>query len=435
MLLLGDVAILYAALFLTLILRYGSRYQENLHLHVGPFTLIFALWILVFYIANFYELSTVKNNLPFFSTFLYTMIVNIALAIAFFYLLPFFQIAPKRNLFIFIIFALVLEIGWRTLYNRLLLQSGYRNNTLIVGLSNQSQELLDFLTVNPQLGYNALGIIDVTNSAAAATLERVIRGQNIKTLVIAREVYAIPNIIDVLYRLVPLKLRFYNLSKFSERVTGKIPLSAIDQSWFLDNLSEGNKRGYELLKRIVDIVGAMVLSLLALPFSLIIVLAIKLRAPGPIFYHQVRKGRAGKHLTVIKFRTMIPQAEQQGAVWAQADDPRVTRIGKFMRKTRLDELPQFWCVLKGELSLVGPRPERPEFHEKLTNEIPFYNERYLIKPGLMGWAQLKYNYGASVADAAEKLQYDLYYIKNRSTLLDIGIILRTINIIVRQAGR
>ena len=435
MLLLGDVVVLYVALWLTLVIRYGERYGEQWAIHLAPFSLIFAIWVVIFYIANVYELSTVKNNLAFFSTFLYAMLINSALAIAFFYLVPDVAIAPRRNLFIFIGLALVLVALWRALYNQLLIKTGYRNNTLIVGLSSQSQELYDFLLTNPQLGYNALGIIDIENESAARTLEKIIRELDIKTLVIAREVYMLPHIVEVLYRLVPLKLRFYNLSRFSERITGKIPLSAIDQTWFLDNLSDGNKRGYEIAKRIFDIVGALVIGIITLPISFIAALAIKFYAPGPVLYRQERKGRTGNLLTIIKFRTMILKAETQGAVWAQADDPRVTRIGRFLRRTRLDELPQLWNVLRGNLSLVGPRPERPEFHDELSTKIPFYNERYLIKPGLMGWAQLKYRYGASVADAVEKLQYDLYYIKNRSLLLDLSIILRTVNIIVRQGGR
>ncbi len=435
MLLLGDVAILYAALFLTLILRYGSRFSENLHVHLLPFTVIFLIWILVFYIGNLYELANIKNNLMFFSSLFYTMLVNIALAIAFFYLIPIIEIAPRRNLFIFVLIALALEAAWRWVYNKALVKTGYRNNTLIVGLSDLSQGLYDYLLANPQLGYNALGIIDVQNEAAAATLEKIIGEQEVKTLVIAREVYDIPRIIEVLYRLVPLQLRFYSLSNFSERVTGKIPLSAIDQSWFLDNLSEGSKRGYEMAKRLFDIVGAIILGIIAIPVSLIIAIAIKIYAPGPLLYRQIRKGRAEKSLTIIKFRTMVTEAESQGAQWAEKNDPRVTRIGGFLRKTRLDEIPQLWNILKGDLSLVGPRPERPEFHVQLNRDIPFYNERYLIKPGLMGWAQLKYQYGASVQDTIEKLQYDLYYVKNRSLLFDLSIVIRTINIILKQAGR
>jgi len=176
-----------------------------------------------------------------------------------------------------------------------------------------------------------------------------------------------------------------------------------------------------------------VASLALYPF---IILAIKISSPGPIFYRQKRLGQAGKVFEIIKFRTMDQNAEKfTGAVWTVEGDPRITKIGNLLRKMRLDELPQLWNILKGEMSFVGPRAERPEFHEQLKQEIPFYEERYIIKPGLSGWAQINYRYGSSVADAAEKLQYDLYYIKNRSLILDLGIILKTVNIALKQAGR
>ena len=154
-----------------------------------------------------------------------------------------------------------------------------------------------------------------------------------------------------------------------------------------------------------------------------------------VFYKQKRVGQAGKVFEIIKFRTMVANAEAStGAVWASTDDTRVTPFGRFLRRTRLDELPQFWTVIAGHISLVGPRAERPEFHELLKKEVPFYEERYLIKPGLTGWAQINYPYGSSVADAAEKLKYDLYYIKNRSFALDVGIILKTLRTALSQAG-
>ncbi len=174
--------------------------------------------------------------------------------------------------------------------------------------------------------------------------------------------------------------------------------------------------------------GAVFLALL--PF---IALAIKLDSAGPIFYRQKRVGRAGTAFEMYKLRTMHRNAEHSsGAVWAQENDSRVTNVGRFLRRTRLDQL---WNVLKGDMSFVGPRAERPEFHDQLKKEIPFYEERYLIKPGLTGWAQLQKSYYSSVAETAEKLQYDLYYIKNRSLLLDLGIILKTTNVALRQAGR
>lgn len=405
-------------------------------IHILPFGFIFIIWILVFYIANLYELGFSKNNLEFFSTFLYSVAANSAISIAFFYLIPFLGITPKTNLLIFVVLITILGSLWRYGFNKLIAQSGYKNNTLIIGASPQSQDLYDFLLANPQLGYGALGIIDVEDSTVPNILENLIKQKRVSTLVLDPSVYRIPQIIDVFYRLLGLKINFYNLSDFYERVTGKVPLGAIDQTWFLGNLSEGSKRGYETGKRIFDFIFSLTLGVISLALYPFIILAIKADSAGPVFYKQSRRGRAGKNFTMLKFRTMIKDAEGlNGAVWAQQNDQRATRVGKFLRKTRLDELPQLWNILHGEMSFVGPRAERPEFHKELEEKVPFYDERYLIKPGLSGWAQIKFRYGASIKDAAEKLQYDLYYIKNRSFLLDLGIVLKTITIVLRKEGR
>ena len=436
LLFLGDIAIFYLALFLTLFIRYGQNLDQKIDIHLLPFTLVFVIWVLVFYIANLYELGLSKNNLEFFSALFYSIAVNSVISIAFFYLIPFLGITPKTNLLIFIALAIIFESSWRYYFNKLIAKSGFKNNTLIIGANPQSHDLYDFLLANPQLGYGALGIIDVEDGAILNILENLIKQKRINTLVLSPSVYRIPKIIDVFYRLLGLKINFYNLSDFYERVTGKIPLGAIDQVWFLENLSEGSKHGYEAGKRIFDFILSLIFGVISLALYPFIILAIKLDSAGPIFYKQLRRGRAGKDFVMLKFRTMVKEAESySGAVWAKEKDPRITRVGRFLRKTRLDELPQLWNVLYGEMSFVGPRAERPEFHKELEEKIPFYDERYLIKPGLSGWAQIKFRYGASVKDAAEKLQYNLYYIKNRSFLLDLGIILKTITIVLRKEGR
>ena len=196
-----------------------------------------------------------------------------------------------------------------------------------------------------------------------------------------------------------------------------------------------DKKAYEIVKRSNDMVFAVVIGLISLLFYPLIILLIKTTSAGPIFYKQKRVGWAGKTFEIIKFRTMKKDAEKEtGAVWASNDDPRITKVGRFMRKTRIDELPQLWNILKGQMAFIGPRAERPEFNESLK-DIPFYEERYLIKPGLSGWAQINFRYGSSVADTAEKLKYDLYYIKNRSLVLDLGIALKTIRIMFQRSGK
>ena len=438
----GDIGLLYLSLLLTLLLRYGhgAVFAHNWQIHWLPFTLIFALWTLVFYISNLYEISYAQNSLAFYGTFLYSTLVNILLSVVLFYFVALFKITPRVNLFIFLAIELGLAVGWRYFFNRAVVRSNQGNNTLILGATPQAQELYDWLLTHPQLGYNALGIVDIQHGQATEILEDLIRRQQVRVVVLDPATYAAAKIIDILYSLLGLKLVFYNLADFYERVSGKVPVGAIDQAWFLENLSEGGQRAYELAKRFFDILLSLTVGILTLPFQLLIALAIKLDSPGPVIYRQQRIGRTGQVFTLVKYRTMFTDAEAKtGPVWASENDERTTRVGRFIRRTRLDELPQIWNVLRGEMSFIGPRPERPEFHSKLKANIPFYQQRYLVRPGLTGWTQIKYRLdfkgGLTIADTLEKLQYDLFYIKNRSLLLDLGILLKTLNIVARKLFR
>jgi sugar transferase (PEP-CTERM system associated) len=222
---------------------------------------------------------------------------------------------------------------------------------------------------------------------------------------------------------------------FYEKVSGKLLIENIQPSWFI--YSNGFrvtvfKRFY---KRLVDLLFSLVGIVLALPLLPLVALLVRLDSPGPVLFRQIRVGERGKEFAIMKFRTMRQDAEREsGAVWAQKNDPRITRVGGFLRKTRLDELPQLFNVLKGEMSFIGPRPERPEFIQQLNERIPYYNKRHFVKPGLTGWAQICYPYGASEEDALEKLRYDLYYIKNYSILLDLFIVLETIKVVLYGRG-
>jgi sugar transferase (PEP-CTERM system associated) len=221
---------------------------------------------------------------------------------------------------------------------------------------------------------------------------------------------------------------------FCERELGKIDISLLQPSWML--FSDGFKYSKRRLiaKRLFDLVLASLFFLVLWPFMLLTAIAVRLDSPGAVLYHQVRVGLNGKTFRIYKFRSMRQDAEKNGAVWAKKNDSRVTRVGAFIRNTRLDELPQLYNVLAGQMSFVGPRPERPEFVTELANQIPFYETRHKVKPGLMGWAQLKYPYGASVEDAKNKLQYDLYYTKNHSFLMDMLIMIQTVEIILLGKG-
>ena len=229
----------------------------------------------------------------------------------------------------------------------------------------------------------------------------------------------------------------YSIADFCEQFWQKIPPAYIQDDWFAftSGFNILHNRIKAKLKQAIDLVAAAVMLIISLPITIVVAIAIKLSSPGPIFYSQVRTGLNGKKFKVYKFRSMYRDAEARGIQWAKKKDSRITAVGSFIRLTRIDELPQLWNVLKGDMSLVGPRPERPEFDLKLRAEIPYYDVRYLVKPGITGWAQVCYPYGASVEDAYQKVAYDLYYIKNYSLFLDLAIAIKTFRVVILGKGR
>jgi sugar transferase (PEP-CTERM system associated) len=229
----------------------------------------------------------------------------------------------------------------------------------------------------------------------------------------------------------------YSIADFCEQFWQKIPPAYVQDDWFAftSGFNILHNRIKAKLKHLIDIVVAALMIVVSLPITLPIAIAIKLTSPGPIFYSQVRTGLNGKKFRVYKFRSMYQNAESKGIQWAKEKDPRITKVGSFIRLTRIDELPQLWNVFKGEMSLVGPRPERPEFDLQLREQIPYYDVRYLVKPGITGWAQVCYPYGASVEDAYQKVAYDLFYIKNYSLLMDLAIAFKTLRVVVLGKGR
>ena len=447
---LGDVFTLYLAMTFALQLRYGADFNYALwRTHLLPFSIIYALWLVTFYIIGLYDLKTAANNLNFYTRLFKALVINTALAALFFYFLPLYQITPKRILFYDAgLFALFFA-GWRHLFNRFLRSSALSHNILIIGANKEVGDLISALAQRPQLGYKITALVDLATAApdihqpafqnikiarSIADIPEIVKENSVKTIVSAIDPRENPRLLAILYQCLPYRINFSDLADFYESVIGKTPLSIIGEVWFLDNLMRSEKQIFDASKRVFDVAGAAVLGIISLLFYFFIALAIKIDSRGPIFYFQKRVGKDGKIFNMVKFRTMVRDAEKNGAQWAQKSDLRVTRVGRILRKTRLDELPQLWNVFLGQMSFVGPRPERPEFVELLAAEIPFYQMRHLVKPGLSGWAQINFPYGASVSDAMEKLQYDLYYIKNRSFILDIGIILKTINIILRREG-
>ncbi len=449
-LILADLVAFYGALASVLVLRYGrSDFDTQWGYHVIPFSVLLVVWIFALYIANLYDVRVMRNDRIFFERLGQAMLFAATISVIFFYLIPFFGIAPKRNLFLFLVALALLMWSIRYLYNRII-ASGSKKQLLIVGLNREALDLGQFIQENPQLGYRVAAFVrlgqedlplDSTGPSWTiiddlSTIDAYMTANDIDTVVISPAAYQMNEVVSIFYGALARQMDFTSLVALSEQLTGRVPLGSITQAWFLDNITEGTKKSLDATKRTADILSAIFLgipTLLALPF---IALVIRLDSTGPIFFRQKRTGRGGVPFSIFKFRTMQSDAEtKSGAVWATKNDPRITRVGGFLRKTRIDELPQLWNILRGEMSLVGPRAERPEFDATLAQQIPFYRERYLIKPGLSGWAQINYPYGASPADALQKLQYDLYYIKHRSFMLDVEIILKTISISLRRAGR
>lgn len=433
-LLITDLIILYVSLAVALTIRYGRFNLETFQNHLFSFTIIYLLWIIVFYIHDLYDLAAAKNDAAFYSALMRSILINAGLAIAFFYFIPQISqvgITPRTNLFITIAIFVILFTLWRNLFNKL---AGFKGlNVAIIGTNPQAIELAQEIENNPQLGYRLKLFLKQENEFK--NLKNILIAQKIDLAIITPEVYSSLDVIQNLFECLRHKIDFVNLPAFYEQFAKKIPISAINQIWFLENISQNNKGFYEFGKRIFDFISGLLLLIITLPLWVIIAVIIKLEPSGPVFYTQTRIGQNGKAFKLKKFRTMKKDAEKDGPKMAQKNDPRVTKFGRFLRKTRLDELPQLWNIIKGEMSFVGPRAERPEFMEDLKKTIPFYKERYLIKPGLSGWAQIKYGYSSSIGENFEKVQYDLYYVKNRSFLFDLGIILRTINIILRGGGQ
>jgi len=435
-LLIGDIIVLYASLWLMLFIRYGAKPDINLwQQHFQPFTIIYALWLIVFFIAGLYDISLARNNINFYSTLLRGLLINIGLAITFFYFLPFFGITPKTNLFLNIGIFTVLFAVWRQLYNHLVKSTALINNILIIGKNKEIDQIIKLVEKNPQLSYKIVKRMNPQDIKTPFDLLEIATSKNIKTIITAIDPHQDARLVQSLYQCLPLKISFNDLPSFYEKVLGKVPISSIGEIWFLENLTEDQKNFYEAFKRILDMLSAFIFGVISLFFYPLIALIIKIDSHGPVFYKQRRISQDGQIFKVIKFRSMVEEAEKEGAQWADQQDHRITKIGRFLRKTRIDEWPQLWNVFIGQMSFIGPRPERIEFVQQLEKEIPYYQIRHIVRPGLTGWAQVNFHYGASVEDSIEKLQYELYYIKHRSFILDLSILLRTIKIILKGGGR
>ena len=447
-LLTGDLVVLYISLAITLLARYGvADFAHQLNLHLFPMGLIFVFWLIIFYVNGLYDLLNIKVSLAFLRRFTESWLIAVGTAVTLFYLVPIFNITPRTNLFILSIVFAAMFVLWR-----FIISSSVRASVRVLAI-NPNSELITLLTTlqkNPQLGYQIIGIISDDEKQEQHGLQTFSTKTPIRAIVSEHHVGLIvmpfnteasaAKLYGELYELLFWDVYTMPADAFFESLSGRISFASLQDSWFFENLQPNHATVYEVFQRAADYVFATLGLLALLLLTPFVALATKIQSPGPLFYLQERIGKSGRRFKVIKFRTMHALekdggAELSGAQFTTQDDPRITKIGKIIRSLRIDELPQVINVLKGEMSIIGPRPERPQFVEQFEKHMPYYTVRNLVKPGLTGWAQINYPYAETTEQQLTKFQYDLFYIKNRSLMLDLTIILKTLHVILYGKGR
>ena len=434
----GDIFFFTLSLWLALYVRFWEiptwvRFQD----HLAPFSLLFIAWILVYFIAGLYEKHTLllKSKLP--NVIFNAQIINSAIAIVFFYITPYVGIAPKTILFIYIFISFIFILGWR-LYGIGFLGAKQKQPALLIGSGKEMKELLDEVNNNDRYDIEFVSSIDVHHVSALDIQEDIIKpiyANDIKIIAVDFSHEQTMPLLPHLYNLIFSKVRFIDSHRIYEDIFDRIPLSLVNYSWFLENISVSPKFTYDFLKRVMDIILSFIAGVVSLVVYPFVYIAIKLDDGGNVFIKQVRVGHNNVPMHILKFRTMSVDDAGDGDVDRAM---KITRVGKFLRVSRIDELPQLWNVLKGDISLIGPRPELPNLVNLYEKEISFYNVRHLIKPGLSGWAQLYQKtppkFTTDYDQTKIKLSYDLYYIKNRSFWLDIKIALKTVRELVSRRG-
>ncbi|BCS33214.1 glycosyl transferase [Luteitalea sp. TBR-22] len=447
-LILFESVLLVAALAVATSVRLGVDALQGPHavqtlLKIG---LVVGVCQVCLYYGELYDLRVVADRRELFVRVLQSLGAASLVLAALYYWFP--ALVIGRGVFLLAAAAVVsLVAGWRFAFEWVAGRVGPRERLLVVGTGAAALTLAAELRGRRrELGVKIIGFVDAEGIRPLGGEEKVIGSvDDIPAIVREHQVdRVVVSLADArgklpMDKLLDMKLAgvvFDHLASVYEEYTGKIALENLRPSWLI--FSEGFRKSALLTtaKRAADILAAVLGLVIAAPVMAIVAIAVRMTSHGPALYHQERVGQHGRTFTVHKFRSMRSDAEAAtGAVWAQRNDSRVTPVGAFLRKTRLDEIPQLWNVLKGEMSLVGPRPERPEFVRMLTEQIPFYGQRHSVKPGVTGWAQVSYTYGASVEDAMEKLQYDLYYIKNLSMSLDLFVLFKTVQTVVLKRGQ
>lgn len=405
--------------------------------------LMLTVYLISFYIFDLYNIGIKPNSIRFLSLVLGSLILVSLFIVGFFYFFPF---KLGRGVFLITLaITAILIIIWRMFYSSFFRLVVPTRRVLIVGTKKTAKPVHSIIKLNPE--FKVIGLIDKSMKKIelskkkilldCPSLEKIVNTHRIDDIIVTIDPTRKKELNKELVICKMKGINIYDIPTFYEALLFKLPVSYIKQNWFLysDGFEKLGNKIYKRLKRTIDLFISSIILIISFPVGIITSLAIRLTSKGPIFLIQERVGENYKPFNLFKFRTMVSDAEKGMPIWAEKNDSRVTTIGKILRKTRLDELPQLINVIKGEMSLTGPRPEREYFVKKLIEKIPFYSLRFSVKPGLTGWAQVNYRYGSSVDDALEKLQYDLYYVKNMSLFLDFRILLKTVRIVLFGMGR
>ncbi|HBM45845.1 MAG: Sugar transferase [Parcubacteria group bacterium GW2011_GWF2_38_76] len=424
---LGDILSFIFALWVALLIRYQHIPEFSLfETNFIAFLPVFGFWILSFFIFGFYDKQTTafKKRLP--SAIFNVSITNGFVALSFFYFFAEGDITPKTNLLLCLTLSIIFMIFVRTnIFS--LVQSSRIGNVLLVGDGHEIKEIAEEIERNSSYGMNHILIRSLDENIFQFAIDN-----KSKNIILNLRCIRNDRNNGLVYRLLSSGFNIIDAERVYESLFDKISLSYVNDEWFFENEPDSPRFLYELFKRGFDLVVSFVLALISIIFYPFVYLAIKLDDGGPIFLFQDRVGKNGKKVRIVKFRTMSVSDEGK---WVVKNDPRITRVGSFLRKSRIDELPQLWNVLSGDISLIGPRPELPKLVELYEKEIPYYNMRHLVKPGLSGWAQIHHEKPPhSIEETREKLSYDLYYIKNRSFVLELEIALKTIKTLLSRSG-
>ncbi|MCA9363523.1 sugar transferase [Candidatus Kaiserbacteria bacterium] len=439
-LILGDIIVFNLALWITLLVRYFEWPDaDRLAIHVPPFLTFTGVWLISFFISGLYDKHTNLLKKSLVSKILRAQVINVVVAGMLFFIIP-FGITPKTNLIIYLVISLILLSVWR-LQMVPLLSPKQRHKAILIADGEAAIELADEINNNDRYNYYFTRIIDEETIKKtpdfAQKFRSLVEKEKIEVVVVDSRGESIKTFLPMLFDLSFLKFAFtfLDFNRLYEDTFDSVPMSMLQYDWFIDNISQSKTAIYDVIKRTVDVVGAVVLAVPSLILLPLIAVAIKYEDRGPLLYTTERVGQFNKLITIYKFRTMTGRDKGQEALQTVHEN---TKVGLFLRKTRLDELPQLFNVLKGDLSFIGPRPEMPALAEVYAKEIPYYNTRHFIKPGLSGWAQIN-NFdvprgGVDVPRTKTKLSYDLFYLARRSFLLDLQIAFKTISTIIMRTG-